>query len=128
MIYLLEDKKEERSSPDQLTLVISILLVVYGVLGMGVLAFSPNFIQFWYVNIIFIVLGVSFFISPTDIAKTILGIIGLIGSFYAAILWADYIHSLLSNVMVLYSLVLLALCFGAVCHVTCTWPNLDYDQ
>ena len=67
-------------------------------------------------------LGILFYFFPNDAMKAILGIVGLIGTFYAAVIWGNIIQGILSNVMVVYSLVLLALCFGAVCHVTCTYP------
>jgi len=126
-IYLLAENKEKRKYPTQLTMVISILFVVYGSMGAVILGFSFYSAPYWLLSSLFIVLGLAFFFFPTDTAKTILGITGMIGSFYAAISWSNFEQHSLWSIMTLLSLTLLALCFGAVCHMTCTWPNLEYD-
>ena len=103
------------------------MFIVYGILGAVILALWHPSITYSLPYSFFIVLGLAFFFFTTDTAKTILGIIGMIGSFYAAISGSNFIQHVLWTQMTLFSLILLALCFGAVCHVTCTWPNLDYD-
>ncbi|MGY5880439.1 MAG: hypothetical protein RTV31_09310 [Candidatus Thorarchaeota archaeon] len=120
-------KRRQQCIPESITLVLAILFIVYGILGAVILALWHPSITYSLPYSFFIVLGLAFFFFTTDTTKTILGIIGMIGSFYAAISWSNFIQHVLWTQMTLFSLILLALSFGAVCRVTCTWPNLDYD-
>ncbi|MFW9844095.1 MAG: hypothetical protein ACFFEV_05945 [Candidatus Thorarchaeota archaeon] len=122
-----EGNEEHRATPDQLTRTISMLFIAYGCVGGLILAISYSTNLYWLSSIFFVILGLAFFLFPTDNSKTILGIIGMISSFYASVLWAGFTDNLLWTWMTLFSVVMLGISFAAVCHVTCTWPNLDYD-
>jgi hypothetical protein len=120
------DYVETKKPPDMITKTATIMFVIYGILCI-ILTFSINFLPLGYLNSLFIVLGLLFQNFNGDMQKAILGIIGIFGSFYSAALWSQSMVSILTNIMIVYSVGLLAVSFAIVCHVTCTWPNLEYD-
>ena len=122
------DYLEAKKPPDMIIRVATIMFVIYGILSLLILTLSTNFLLLGYLNSLFIVLGLTFYHFNSDVQKAVLGIIGIFGSFYSAILWSQSTSSIFTNIMIVYSVSLLAVSFAIVCHVTCTWPNLEYDQ
>jgi hypothetical protein len=122
------DYIEVKKPPDFIAKTSAYLFIIYGVLAMIIFAFTTNFSQIWYLNAGFVIFGLAFYNFTTDLQKTILGIIGMFTTFYTATIWSQYIVSIFTNIMIVYSVGLLALSFAIVCQVTCTWPDLEYDQ
>ena len=122
------DYIEAKKPPDVISRTAAQLFIIYGILAMIIFAFTTNFSQIWYLNSGFIVFGLAFYYFTTDIQKAILGIIAMFTTFYTAVMWSQSVVSIFTNIMIVYSVGLLAISFAIVCHVTCTWPNLDYDQ
>jgi len=112
-----------------LILAVSVLLVFNGVIGIGVLAIFGFNVVFWLIYSGFIILGVLMHSYHSDAQKGIIGLVGMVASFYAGIFWSQsgYIPYPFSTIMTAISMLVLILSFATVCFATCTWPNYDYD-
>ncbi len=112
-----------------LILVESILLVCNGVIGIGTLALFGFGTEFWLVYSGFIILGILLYFYHSDAQKAVLGLIGMVSSFYAGVFWSDLasIAYPFSTIMTVICMGVLILSFATVCYSTCTWPNYDYD-
>jgi hypothetical protein len=111
-----------------LILTISILCIINGLLGTGILAFFGFGLEIL-LYLGFVLLGLLLYSYHSDSQKAILGLIGMISSFYAGIFWSQsgYIIFPYSTIMTVISMAVLILSFATVCYVACTWPSYDYD-
>ena len=123
------NNEEEVTLPQDhiLILVTSILFICNGVIGIGVLALFGFGAEFWLVYSGFVILGILLYYNHSDAQKTILGLVGMVSSFYAGVFWAEsgYISYPFSTIMTVINMAILILSFATVCQVICTWPNYD---
>lgn len=127
---MLNDEPEITLPSDRILIqTVSILLIGNGLIGSGVLALLGFGLVFVLIYSGFVLLGVLLYSYHSDSQKAILGLIGMVSSFYAGIFWSQsgYVIHPYSTLMTVICMAVLVLSFATVCHVTCTWPNYDYD-